>query len=365
MTEQRIDNSSGLTSYQEWQRDEAIPLIQGFYIEDLRKAALSPWKRKGGSGAFINLEGAEGTNDAYLCEIPPGGNLKPQKHLYEELIYILNGNGATTIWNREGNKQTFEWQQGSLFSPPLNAWHQHFNGSGEKPARYLAVTSAPTVFNLLHSREFIFNNSFIFRDRYDGREGYFSARGKIIWKRVWESNFIPDVRVFKLVDMKERGAGGTNIQFSLAENALVAHISEFPVGTYKKAHRHAPGAHVIVLSGTGYSLLWREGQPWIKIDWHEGSMFVPPGRWFHQHFNTGKEPARYMALRWGSSQYGSAKWGGIFEGFRVDESVKEGGDQIEYEDEDPKVRQLYRAELAKNGAPWRMSQFFPQEKETL
>ena len=38
----------------------------------------------------------------------------------------------------------------------------------------------------------------------------------------------------------------------------------------------------------------------------------------------------------------------------VDRSVKEGGTQIEYEDEDPKIRQLFEAELAKRGIESRM-----------
>jgi len=35
--------------------------------------------------------------------------------------------------------------------------------------------------------------------------------------------------------------------------------------------------------------------------------------------------------------------------------VKEGGTQIEYEDEDPKIRQLFDAELARRGIQSRMS----------
>ena len=346
------------TSYAKWQEEDGLPIIRGFYVADLKDVEVVPWTRKGGKGACINLEGTGGTNDAYVAEIPPGGSLNPEKYLFEELVYILSGRGATTIWNEGGPKQTFEWQAGSLFSPPLNVWRQHFNGQGDKPARFLAVTSAPTMIDLFHNKDFIFNNPFVFKDRYSGEDGYFSAEGKTHPGRVWESNFIPDVPSFKLTEWKERGAGGTNVMFELANNTMAAHISEFPVGTYKKGHRHGPGAHVILISGEGYSLLWKEGQPKIRVDWHAGSMFVPPDMWFHQHFNVGGAPARYMALRWGSRKFlagGSLAIGGI------DQSLKAGGNQIEYPDEDPEIRRMFEAELAKRSVESKMAAFFERK----
>ncbi|MBI4186731.1 MAG: cupin domain-containing protein [Chloroflexi bacterium] len=340
------------TPYEIWMEKEGIPVVTGYSVGDLREVPVKPWPRRGGLGAFINLRGSEQSAGSYVCEIPPGGSLEPQKHLYEETVLILNGRGATTIWYEGCPKQTFEWGEGSLFAIPLNAWYQHFNGQGDKPVRFFGVNSAPLVMNLFHNTDFVFNNGYVFKDRYNGEEEYFSSKGKLLInkrRRVWESNFIPDLLNIKLYEYQERGAGGTYIDFELADNTMCAHTAEFPSGTYKKAHRHGPAANVVILAGKGYSLMWPEGESWVKCDWHPGSLVIPPDRWFHQHFNTGTEPARYLAMRWNSQKHSMGLK------FRQDESTKSGGDQIEYEDEDPAVMKLFKQELAKEGAQLHMS----------
>jgi oxalate decarboxylase/phosphoglucose isomerase-like protein (cupin superfamily) len=327
------------SSYRSWVESEGIPLIEGFFIEDIRKVRLEPWERTGGLACRICLTGTGETNDAYICEIPAGKALKPQRHLFEELIYIVSGHGATTVWNHPESKHTFEWQEGSVFSPPLNSWYQHFNGNGSEPARYLAVTSAPCMMNLLHSTDFIFNCDYVFTDRFNSQTDYFSSPGTWCARRTWQTNFVADVKNLKLLDWKERGGGGSQVRLELSENTLCGHISEFAVGSYKKAHFHGTGTHVIILSGVGYSLMWPQGQPIKRYDWTPGSLVVPPGNWFHQHFNAGAEPVRYLALRWGSQKY-HEMWG---EGKgKVDIDVKLGGNQIEYEDEDPIVPQMFQ-----------------------
>ncbi len=96
-----------------------------------------------------------------------------------------------------------------------------------------------------------------------------------------------------------------------------------------------------------------------RVDWKPGSVVVPPDRWFHQHFNTGKEPARYLAVH---AEH-SYKYKGIGMDMNMFDrkSTKLGGNEIYYEDEDPEIRALFKAELAKNEAPWRMSKYFPGE----
>jgi len=338
------------TDYDRWIESEGIPVFEGFYIEDLRAVELGDWPRRGGRGAIARLQGSEDVNDAHIIEIPAGGQLNPEKHMYEELVYVVAGRGSTSVWNGSGAKSTFEWGEGSVFSVPLNAYSQHFNGSGSQPARFYSVTSAPLMMKLFHNMDFIYNCDFDFTDRFSDNNDDFSGEGTAYQGRVWESKFIADVGKMELKLWSERGAGGSNVMLEIADSSMCGHISEFPVGTYKKAHRHRAGAHVIIISGTGFSLLWREDEPMKKVDWKAGSVVVPPDRWFHQHFNTGTTPARYLALRWGSKKYP------VFKSYKIDKPTTQGGDQIEYYDEDPMVRKTFEEELARNGAPSHMDE---------
>ena len=259
--QQKITNELGFkTTYQLFLEREGIPVVCAFHIEDIRSVELSPWDRMGGKGVYLNLEGTEGVNDCYISEIAPGKSLSPQKHMFEELVFVIGGHGATTVWRDGKKKQTFEWQEGSLFSPPLNTWHQHFNGQGDRPVRLLAMTNAPTVLNLFHNIDFVFDCDYRFTDRYDGEEDYFSGNTKALSPLYLETNFIRDVRSFELIERKDRGAGGKMTLLEMANNVMSAHISQFPVGTYKKAHRHGAGAHVIILQGEGFSIMWPEGK---------------------------------------------------------------------------------------------------------
>ncbi len=355
---QELEDIRTVNAYQAYQGGEGIPILTGFAVDDLRTVEVKPWARRGGLGTFVNLDGTGGTNDAYVCEIPPGKSLNPQHHMYEEMIYVLEGNGATEVWYDERRKVSFEWQKGSLFAIPINAWYQHHNGQGSRTARFLAVTDAPMVMNLFHNNDFIFNCDHRFEDRFAGQDDFFNGEGKLHKRRVLTTNFVPDTHAIALHEWKERGAGGRNIMFELADNTMAAHISEFPVGTYKKAHRHGPGAHVIILNGEGFSLLWPYGEEIQKVDWHTGSMVVPPNAWFHEHFNVGSEPARYLALRWGSARY---KSGGVFssDAQLADVSLKQGGAQIEYEDEDHEIHKIFEGELAKTNTPCRMRSMIP------
>ncbi len=340
-----------VNSYQRWLEEEKIPVIRGYYVEDARKVELHPWQRTGGLGVYLDLGGAQLTG-AYICEIPPGKSLNPERHMYEEIIYIVGGRGATSVWTEDTPKQSFDWQEGSLFSPPLNTWHQLSNTDPDQPARFYAVTGAHLLINMFRDYDFIFNDGAMFKDRYSGESDYFSEEGRLLdisGHPVWEGNFIKDVRSVELPMFERMGRGHKILNLALSGNTMEAHISEFEACTYKKAHSTFSGAHIIIIEGEGYSLLWQEGQPKQRVDWHKYSILAPPPiPWFHGHFITGSKDVRQVAIRWGGKRYSLFKRGS------VDADIKKGGAQIEYCDEDPDIRQMFEQELAKKGLKSKM-----------
>src|SRR5262249_30630785 len=218
---------------------EGVPVHTGYHVADVRALEVKPWQRLGVMGAIINLEGAEATDGAYICELSPGASTTQQRYMFEESIYVLDGEGETAVWHERGAHQTFKWKKGTLFSPPLNVWRQHFN-RGKAPAKFISVTDAPLIFDLFHSAEFIFNNDFVFRDRYNRQPDYFTVNesklriagsaatfgeGEKGAVGVLDTGLIPDLYNLQLYDAKARGVSNKSAEVVLSDNAMQTHVS--------------------------------------------------------------------------------------------------------------------------------------------
>ena len=359
----------GVDSYLEWLKGEGIPTIEDFGV-DLFKVDTRPWARFGVNGAAVHLKGRGDFVSMFVLDIAAGAATSPQRHLYEEVLYVLSGRGSTTIEAADGRKHTFEWGPKSLFAIPLNTRYRHFNGSGSEKALLVTTTSLPAVLNMFHNEAFVFDNPFSFEERM-GQSKYFSGEGDFTptlpGQHMWETNFVPDLAAIELKAWDERGTGSKNIMFILADGTMHAHISEMQVGTYKKAHRHGADFHVMCVTGKGYSLLWYEGDPdFHRVSWQHGTVFAPPDQMFHQHFNSSPTPSRYLATAFGSLRYPftdskrKSLTGGGADGLKqggVSTSVKEGGAQIEFEDQSPRIHQLYVEETRKLGVEAKMPAF--------
>lgn len=319
--------------YGDWLRSSGVPTIEGYSIANAATQELKPWPAIGGRGLYCHFSGNVHM-DAVIMEIPPGKALNPGRHMYEQLVYVLAGRGYTRV--EQGSKyNNVRWGEGSLFAPPLNAVHRHYNDDPAKPARLLAVTTFPLTLQLMGNVEFVSNTRFDFQDRYSGQEEYFTARERI--RQRWDkANFVPDIRTAEVVRWEERGGDNSSLFWEMSGNTILEpHISEFGVGEYKLAHRHPYEAIILILNGEGFSIAGQNDllKDYVKMDWQRNSIVSPPYFWYHQHFNTGRTPARYFAVTEGD--------------FPKRLGIPLEVEQIESTQEDPAIKRLFEEELRK------------------
>ena len=118
-------------------------------------AAEMPWEmsRQGLLKHLLN----EGMNtrmetvDAYMQIIPPGSHSGRHRHLAEECLYVVEGQGYdlhqdcdveitdTYHWTPQAEIKRFEWQAGDVIYIPPNTIHQHFNASPDRPVRLISA----------------------------------------------------------------------------------------------------------------------------------------------------------------------------------------------------------------------------------
>ena len=82
--------------YLEWVGREGIPVFEDFGV-NLLEVQTGPWPRIDALGAAVHLKGRGDFLSMFVVDLKPGAKTSPQRHLYEETIYVLAGNGNTTI----------------------------------------------------------------------------------------------------------------------------------------------------------------------------------------------------------------------------------------------------------------------------
>ena len=166
------------TPYDLFMESEGIPIFRDIGVSKVQNLPLAPWKRLGGKGTYIQLHGTEGKWGSYLVEVPGAGALNAEKHLYEEVYLVVEGRGTTEVWlDKDSKRHVFEWQKGSLFSIPVNAWHRIVNATSA-PALLLAGTTAPNLLNLVNNVDVMFNCPYEFRDRFSGADDFYKYKGR-------------------------------------------------------------------------------------------------------------------------------------------------------------------------------------------
>lgn len=101
------------------------------------RAADKPWEstRHGKLKYYLDAwsKAAGQPVDVMALEIEPGGSSGKHRHIFEELLLVVDGHGHDT---HEATRQ--EWSAGDLICLPAMTEHQHFN-DGDKPAHLVSV----------------------------------------------------------------------------------------------------------------------------------------------------------------------------------------------------------------------------------
>lgn len=321
--------------YRDWLKASRVPRVDVYNIKDARTQEVKPWPEIGGRGLYVNFTGNVHM-DSVLYEIPEGKSLLPRRHCYEQLLYVLRGRGHTLVGDVK--PQQVNWGEGSLFTVPINVLHRHVNDDPAQPARLMAVTTFPFMIQVFGSLGMINELRHNFSERYDGSPSYYD-RNEQIHKRWWRTNIVRDIRSAEVVPWEERGKGNASVFWDMGGNTILEpHVSQFPVGTYKLGHRHPYEAIILTLNGKGFSIAGKDGlaekQAPVKIEWQEGSILSPPYFWYHQHFNTGENKARYFAITEGD--------------FPKRLGIPLQVEQIEADQEDPGIKRRFEQELARS-----------------
>ena len=359
--------------YDKFMEADGIPVHRDIGVSKVQNLPLAPWRRMGGRGTYIQLYGTEGKWGCYLVEVPARGALNEEKHLYEEIYYVVEGRGSTEVWlEGDTRRHIFEWQAGSLFSIPVNAMHRVVNATSS-PALLLAGTTAPNLMNLLNNTGAIFGTPYQFRDRFSGADDFYKPNDDIEPDPVRglamrRTNFIPDIVNCELPLDNRRSPGYRRIEPFMTGNTFYLWIGQHENGRYSKAHAHTSAAVLICLKGRGYTYTWPEHlgpTPWKdgkadqvkRVDYEPvGMVSAAPGgaRWCHQHFGVSKEPFRLTAW-FGPNAPGRepgppgelhTDYGAI--------DLDEGGTAIPYAMEDPFIRKEYAETLQRAGVENRM-----------
>jgi len=240
-----------------------------------------------------------------LIEIPPGGQTKWHGYGWdgEALFYVLSGRGETEFKSPGGlptNKYT--WKKNSLFAIPVDHQMQHRNLDKTQPLRLFAAVGY--AINLY---------PYVAEELRSGKQNPAETaeeRATTLSRTTYPGHFVDDLREHP-VAMREARGNKTAFFNTMAtaghRTHPNVHISEL-TGPQAYAHKHGNQPMFTILKGTGYdnwseAATLQEYEAAVKAKTAHSSPYdvgtmcgVPAGPHWHQHFSTGTEPLRYLAI---------------------------------------------------------------------
>lgn len=327
-------------AYEDWARAEGVPIHTGPTV-NMQNASVANWPRFGTKGAICHVDGHCDFLSVFLLELDQGQTSADQRHLYEELCFVVAGTGMTEIETATG-KQIVSWRPGSLFSMPMNSAYRHCN-TGTGRARIAAVNDMRYLFSLFRNEQFVFGMPVSFPERQTNAQGLVNDAAD----PYLDGSAFTDLSALDM-SPASRSPLPSRLPLSLYDGTLSADLWQLDPGTYTEAKRQFHGVHMIVIAGEGYTLVSEDATlNAVRVDLQPGDVFAAPAMKYYQHFNTGAAPFRFLTIELGSVRHP------MFRHRRADygdESVFAAGrDIIPYARQDTGIRRAWENALKEKG----------------
>ena len=210
-----------------------------------------------------------------------------------QLFYVIKGSGFSTIYGKEGNRQTIDWEEGDLFVIPyLDTGDMKQNAiedtlllwvTDEPLLKYLGVVPSLPKFNItLFTKEKLWSSLTDIRRENEGLN--LNRLGILL------------------------GNEATEKSTKTITHTLWSLLNVLPAGCSQRPHRHNSVALdfcIFVKDNLGgvYTLIGEEldedgkiKNP-VKCFWETGTVFItPPGLW-HSHHNETEEDAYVLPIQ--------------------------------------------------------------------
>lgn len=239
------------------------------------------------------------------------------RHTVEAVLHVLQGTGHSII---DGVR--YDWEPGDFISVPMFSWHRHLNTGGEDFV-YLAATTGPLSLSLgmaVYEDErypdywvFGHKSESAMKSLIPGSDDSTRVRTEEASGRDPLSPtdaLYKELLFFSSGEEKRRRASrvsvkGSGLEFERTPMGRVRYVidpktgflmrvlgtllAEVSPGKRSGAHRHMYEEVNYITSGSGYSIIEDR-----RYDWSQGDVLCIPVFSWHQHFNIGDTPARFL-----------------------------------------------------------------------
>ena len=292
-------------------KSQAVPFV--WHWQDVRPQAIRAAELVGTEQAErrvlilanpgLPFRAATNTLTANIQVVMPGEIARAHRHTAAALRLIIESEGGYTVVNG----QRIPMLPGDLVLTPNWTWHDHANDSNV-PMLWLDGLDSPLI-RMLECG---------FREEYEaeaqsvgvGADPSFARYGAGGLRPAWE--LAPTAPYSPLWHypytqtreaLERLAAEGSSSPFDgvimeytnpvtggPAMPTIGCYVQLLRPGEHTQAHRHTSSTAFHVIEGSGYSVV--DGQ---RLDWEDKDVFCVPGWAFHEHINTGKQPAILLA----------------------------------------------------------------------